>query len=95
MLPIQDSKERVVKEGSGGDMRLVNKAVYGARDIREKQKGGLGEGGDRDKRIKRRGKEVCSVCMGVCCSAARELVVNLANMGEIGVNPKVLIDLIN
>ena len=41
---------------------------------------------------RRRGKDVCSICMGTCCSAARDLVKNLADLGEIGVVPKVLIN---
>ena len=37
---------------------------------------------------KRRGKEVCPTCMGVCCGLAKELVATLANM-EVGGNTKV------
>ena len=64
--------------------------VWGARDIREKGKkeGGSG-GGDREEPVgKRRGKEVCPTCMGVCCGLAKELVATLANM-EVGGNTKV------
>ena len=51
--------------------------VFGGRDIREKGKkegGSGGEGGGREEPVgKKRGKEVCSICMGVCCGMAREL----------------------
>ena len=64
----------------------------GGRDIRKKGKkegGSGGGGGDREEPVgKRRGKEICPICMGVCCGLARELVANMANM-EVGGNTKV------
>ena len=67
--------------------------VFGGRDIREKGKKGGGSGGGdggREEPVgKKRGKEICSLCMGVCCGMARELVANLASMGEVGGSGKV------
>ena len=60
---------------------------YGVRDVREKGKGGSGGGGgEREKdKGKRRGKDVCEVCMGVCYGAVRALGI----LGEVGESAKV------
>ena len=72
--------------------RPVDMAVYGSRDVRENGKMVLGGGKMKVQMGKfpkegelgrRRGKDVCSVCMGTCCLAARDLVKNLVDIGEI------------
>ena len=70
--------------------------LFGGRDLREKVKGGSGSrGGDRERvKGRRRGRDVCEVRMGMCCRVTRELVVNLANMGTMGVSVKVLVELL-
>ena len=79
-----------VRESREDGGRVV---LYGGRDVREKDKreGGSGNsgGGREEAKGKKRGKGVCKVCMGVCCGMARELLANLASMGDIGGNVKV------
>ena len=41
----------------------------------------------------KRGKGVCSLCGGICCGAARELIAEAFGMGKIQVSPKVIEDL--
>ena len=70
--------------------------LFGGRDVREKAKGGSGRGGGDRERVKgkRRGRDVCEVCMGVCCGAVRYLVTSLVNMGTIGASSKVKVELL-
>ena len=42
----------------------------------------------------KKGKEVCSLCGGICCGTARELIVEAFGMGKIQVSPKVIKDLL-
>ena len=41
----------------------------------------------------KRGKGVCSLCGGICCGDARELIAEAFGMGKIQVSPKVIRDL--
>ena len=41
------------------------------------------------KPAKKRGKEICPVCMGVCCSLSRDLYAEAFNLGCIDISPKV------
>ena len=74
MLPIKDSKD----SGEGED------GTYPARDIRYTAHGGMLRQGEGEK-CKMRGCDICEVCYGICCGAARELVANISNMGAIGI----------
>ena len=69
------------------------KVVFGGVDVREKYGGGSGSGGGGRGSVKgkRREKEVCEVCMGVCCGAVRDLVCYLSNIRLNGVSSKVMI----
>ena len=71
MLPVdvkdQESMEAVERK----------EPVFGGQDIREiAREGTEGVKASREK-VKgwKRGPEVCGVCYGVCCGAARELIV--------------------
>ena len=79
MLPSQDSKDSGEEEGG----------TYPARDVRYTAHGGKVCQGDVEK-CKQRGCDVCEVCYGICCGAARELVANLCKMRAIGITNKVI-----
>ena len=63
--------------------------TYPARDVREMAQGGKVHQGE-DRKPRRGGPDVCNVCYGVCCGAARELVANLHKMGAIEISSKVI-----
>ena len=71
MLPDQPQCQGS-KDTSGGDSNN-----YPARDVREKYREGSGGQGDgrksaREKILRRyKGPDVCELCCGVCCGAAR------------------------
>ena len=69
---------------------------YPARDAREKYRdstSGQGDGWRSEvPSIKKRykGPGICSLCCGVCCGAAQELVEYLSFKGVIDITPKVI-----
>ena len=77
MLPIKDNKE----PGKGGKDKWL------ARDVRET--GGKVHSGEVQK-PRKKGPEVCSVFLWVCCGLSRELISNLFGMGLIRVSNKVI-----
>ena len=71
-----------VKDGESRSPGSQDGETYPAHDVRES--GGKVHQGEVT-RSRRRGPDICGVCYGVCCGAARELVGNLHRMGAIGV----------
>ena len=64
------------KDGANNNPEKVN---WPARDVR----------GTGAKPKLKRGMDVCSLCAGICCGTARELIAEAFGMGQIQVSPKV------